>query len=68
MPNKFLKRPRLSLVLALAALVSAPAAYAGNAPGLSAPHQEVAGAFRSQDHYSPCLLYTSDAADDASSV
>ena len=53
MPNKFLKRPRLSLVLALAALVSAPAAYAGNAPGLSAPHQEVAGAFRSQDHYSP---------------
>ena len=53
MPNKFLKRPRLSLVLALAALVSAPVAYAGNAPGLSAPHQEVAGAFRSQDHYSP---------------
>ena len=53
MPNKFLKRSRLTLVLALAALLSAPAAYTGNAPGLSAPHQEVAGAFRSQDHYSP---------------
>jgi hypothetical protein len=40
----------LGIVLTLQLSVTA---YAGSPPGLSAPHAEVGGAFKAQDHYSP---------------
>ncbi len=42
----------LALSVAFTMLVSAPA-FAESPPGLSAPHTEVGGSFKAQDHYSP---------------
>jgi len=42
----------LALGLALTLLTCAPV-FAGNPPGLSAPHAEVSGSFKARDHYSP---------------